>query len=61
MCSDGNGLRWVTDHTVDQLTACKGRQTTLFKSNCLMVWIFIVNSQQAILLMMEDQLLITVI
>ena len=30
MCSDGDGLRWVTDHTVDQLTACKGRQTTPF-------------------------------
>lgn len=27
MCGDGDGLRGVADHTVNQLTACRGRHT----------------------------------
>lgn len=35
VCSDGDRLRWVTDHAVDQLTACSGRQTTTFEFNLI--------------------------
>ncbi len=59
MCGDGNGLRWVTDHTVDQLTACKGRQTPSFNLIHFIYSIIYIslNPEQAILLAVENQLL----